>query len=562
MKNLYRSYICNARNLAMVASLFVMILLSGCYEKVDHILEIADSKMEQHPDSALMMLQSYSPSDNASEYDRALYGLLLTHARYKNFIDETNDSLISSSAKYFLTNGYNEEASRALFLLGTIQKNSNRLGEACVSFSRGLDIARDNGFYMWQGQCARGLLAIYKELYDSSAQLRYAKEAYDAFSKGKNEDWKNYTRIDVAVAYNNNGKFKEALSEIEVLQKLAMEQNDSLQLAVLTSIAGTSEYALAHYKKSIENYAKANSLDPSVLTDNHKYIISEVASKIDKDSLPVNLKSFVDSILSAEKDLTPFKILADKGDFKKAYYELEKYKNRQDSVLSLILKNDVSSSVGQYENAQRELREIEDKNDRLIISLVWLIVVIICLSLIWWYRERYLKKAIVEEKLLVDIESLRSDLSLQLEKLEVLHDKNKTMSESLEAVIRERYSRINDLCDAYYEKQFVESEKSHLSKKIKTVVKDFSDDKFLKTVGSYVDKYADGIYSSFLQDFPDLKEEQIRLFLYLVLGFSPRTISVIISQDTSVVYNRKSRLKARIKSSSSTRLDEYVKVLG
>ena len=141
----------------LVMLMLVLVGLAACRHAADPRLSAADSLLEEHPDSAQMILESSRLPDKASDYDRALYGMLLTHARYKNFIDETDDSLISKSADYFVREGIDSMAARALFLAGMIQMNSNRLGDAVVSFSKGLDLARESQSYMWEGQCARGL---------------------------------------------------------------------------------------------------------------------------------------------------------------------------------------------------------------------------------------------------------------------------------------------------------------------------------------------------------------------------------------------------------------------
>ena len=46
---------------------------------------------------------------------------------------------------------------------------------------------------------------------------------------------------------------------------------------------------------------------------------------------------------------------------------------------------------------------------------------------------------------------------------------------------------------------------------------------------------------------PELKEEEIKLFCYIQAGFTPTMMSVLLQKDKSVVYNRVSRLKAKIK---------------
>lgn len=118
-------------------------VICACSRNVDPRLKTAESIMEEHPDSALMILDEYKFASNSTLGDSALYGLLLTHARYKNFIDETNDSLISASASYFMEHNDPERASKSLFLKGMIQMRTQKFGAATLSFINGLDAARE-----------------------------------------------------------------------------------------------------------------------------------------------------------------------------------------------------------------------------------------------------------------------------------------------------------------------------------------------------------------------------------------------------------------------------------
>ena len=229
---------------ALLAGLLIVSLLSGCRQNPDPHLLAADSIMEQHPDSALIILSDYHLSPESSTADSAYYDLLLTQARYKNFIDETDDSLISIAADYFLDHRDDEKASRALFLKGIIQMNANRLGDAAVSFRKGLDIARDSKCYMWEGQCARGLFILYSQLYDGSAQLQYAKSAYSAFEKANDNEWSEYAKLNVARAYNNNGLYLEADSIVsEIITACKKDGTDDL-LDEAYQLKGLSLYML------------------------------------------------------------------------------------------------------------------------------------------------------------------------------------------------------------------------------------------------------------------------------------------------------------------------------
>ena len=57
----------------------------------------------------------------------------------------------------------------------------------------------------------------------------------------------------------------------------------------------------------------------------------------------------------------------------------------------------------------------------------------------------------------------------------------------------------------------------------------------------------DGIVAKVREKHPELTEQDIRLFCYLSAGFTPTMISVLLGKDKSVVYNRTSRLKAKLK---------------
>ena len=102
-------------------------------------------------------------------------------------------------------------------------------------------------------------------------------------------------------------------------------------------------------------------------------------------------------------------------------------------------------------------------------------------------------------------------------------------------------------------------EKKRIVAEVENIIQNFTNDsEYLDELARNVDKFSGGMWSSFREDFPKLKEADYRLFLYLVMGFSARSISLFLDEKIEVVYNRKSRLKARIQSSNASRKDEYL----
>lgn len=131
------------------------------------------------------------------------------------------------------------------------------------------------------------------------------------------------------------------------------------------------------------------------------------------------------------------------------------------------------------------------------------------------------------------------------------------MSESLAEVLRKQHGSTNTLLESFYVNGF----KSKDSEGAQEIIAHFNDSQFLDEIGKEIDHYSDGLYSAFKSDFPKLKQDYMKLFIYLYLDFSSRSISALTNQDLDVVYNRKSRLKKLIKSSASQRKSEILKII-
>lgn len=103
-------YCCPKRYLLLFSILFVSVggilmsvSLSSCSSPSvkNPLLLCADSLMETCPDSALSILESITYPQKMPRADRALYALLLTQARHKNYIVLEDDSLIKTAVDYY-----------------------------------------------------------------------------------------------------------------------------------------------------------------------------------------------------------------------------------------------------------------------------------------------------------------------------------------------------------------------------------------------------------------------------------------------------------------------------
>ena len=123
------------QTIALIAILTA--LLTACTETTGYntTLVQADSLMNLHPDSALNMLESISTDSLKTKADRAYHPLLLTQARDKNYIVQTDDSLIQVAVRYYDTHENAPLQARAYYCWGSLYRDRNDYSKAIDKYT-------------------------------------------------------------------------------------------------------------------------------------------------------------------------------------------------------------------------------------------------------------------------------------------------------------------------------------------------------------------------------------------------------------------------------------------
>lgn len=126
------------RTIALMAILAA--LLAACTERTGYnaLLVRADSLMASRPDSALHMLESISTDSLSTKADRAYHALLLTQARDKNYIVQTDDSLIQVAVRHYDAHKDASLQARAYYLWGSIYRDRNDYSKAIDKYTTAL----------------------------------------------------------------------------------------------------------------------------------------------------------------------------------------------------------------------------------------------------------------------------------------------------------------------------------------------------------------------------------------------------------------------------------------
>lgn len=124
------------KNNITLTLLSIVFFLVVCNEQQSNNrqLILADSLMQSQPDSALNILRGISMENFAAQADSAYYALLLTQARDKNYVVQTDDSLIRYAVVYYdKTNDVRMQA-KAHYYWGCVYRDMNRQAEAIREF--------------------------------------------------------------------------------------------------------------------------------------------------------------------------------------------------------------------------------------------------------------------------------------------------------------------------------------------------------------------------------------------------------------------------------------------
>lgn len=104
------------------------------------------------------------------------------------------------------------------------------------------------------------------------------------------------------------------------------------------------------------------------------------------------------------------------------------------------------------------------------------------------------------------------------------------------------------LCEQFYIYENSEKFQKKIIQEVREIINELrNDSKVQKELEQWLNQTQDDVVSKLRASHPKLKEEDIKLFCYLQARFTPTMISVLLRKDKSIIYNRVSRLKAKIR---------------
>lgn len=367
-----------------------MILLCGCghrdEESWEKMLE-ADRIMEERPDYAMAVLQTIDTTLLKGKEERAKYGLLMSMALDKNYVDTTDFSVLQPAIDYYADNGSDNEKLRTYYYQGRIYQNKNFEDDAIKSFLKALDFAKKASDTLTIARAYHAVGVNYKNIYSF-------EEAADCFLKS-------------ADLYTAKGRKELSLDcKLAALNSYGMAKNKVKADSLLDVCRKEKSYC--HYSDSdFKGYVITHTFNFGTLEDLKKLVeeykdLSDfegedlllMASAYCSLNQPEKAKTIVEQLDSGKIEFPILKYLGVKkkiaetsGDYKSA---LEYYKQFSDELYRL------HKSTYERETkfaAERHNMEVEHKTEmesksRLLWGFVAGIVFLVLVSLMLLFAVR------------------------------------------------------------------------------------------------------------------------------------------------------------------------------
>jgi len=378
--------------LVSVGSIFMSVSLSSCSSPSvkNQLLLCADSLMETYPDSALSILESITYPQKMPRADRALYALLLTQARHKNYIALEDDSLIKTAVDYYGDKKKSLRAAKAHYYWGAIYSEKGYASFAVEEYLTAIRLMPVRNEF---------LAMIYDNLaecYEEDRLYNVAIENYRAacqILKGKDEQ--TYPMRGIARVFLLQNEKDSALYYYQQALDCALADQDS-------SLIGALYHDLAMVYSEKKDYIQADKFVSKAILLQGQDAINTCLSKA---QIMLNLNKLDSASYFFSKNMDEldiygkavcydgmYQIAKRKGEWKTATENMDAYKILYDSM-QIMTDNEELNRLMDKHQLEEHKRLLSEHTRTLIFSLITAFssLMIICVFCFMW-NDRKRKK--------------------------------------------------------------------------------------------------------------------------------------------------------------------------
>jgi len=519
-------------------------------KRADRILQSVEDLIEQHPDSALILLDSINNPYELKERQQALYNLLWVQAEYKNYKDISHDTTIFNARDYFKKAKDIKHWALATFYSGHVLEAEQKPQKALNAFMDAESIATSMhdpsivgfvqyniGDALFQSGLFDDAISKYKQAAGNFIwqEQDYSKGIMSISNIGTSFVVKN--EIDSALFYFNKALLRatvlnDSTNQARVLQNIGVTllesgKNEEAKEKLMEAQEFCKDYLQqARINLNLaKTYVNLNRLDSATF-----YITrsNELAQK-------TNDKTFQESVFY-QLSLIDEK----KGDYKAS---LEHYKEYTECLSSIYKERQHSNSLDVEKKYNFEL--IHQANNQLLINnqriVILLLVVVLGFFLIVYL---YFRKRRRDEKAIL----LATQEIYQLKSIINNPDLTGNSTAKLKETLAKQFGILQRI--ALLEDTLSNEEKEKgkgVLKRIHGIVYGESDkynwSELINVINDLYEGYADKLHNLT----PNLKEMEFRICCLSKAGLNNSEIAGLLKTTTNAIQLRKTHIRKIMK---------------
>lgn len=531
-----------------ILSIAILLLIGsiGCQRKdCSSVLTNAANLMNEHPDSALRILQTMSIEDLNIKSYIAEYAFLYSQALDKNYIDSDNDSLIRIAVDYYDRHGSAIQKAWAYFYQARIYENAGDIETAMSLLLKAKSYAEKNNEYYLLGMIFNHKAIMYSKqsdydhaipMYQASAQnyahtncKRNEMYVYDGLSRAY------HMKGDISLAMQTQGKTRqiaEELCDTATILRCAQYQANTLYVEL-----NDPQAALEILEKTYKQYNSLFQIDiyPLIsliyLKKGNYARARDYAKKYEQSELSLRQRV---GILSLSKEIE-YQAGNYRGyiDYSKQYIELADSLSeidRQNSLFEIEQKYNQESLLVANANLSKE-----NKLYWIIIGLISSILILGCVVVGYLLKRRDMQ--------IKDYRKTVDDAQKQCTTLQLIQTELNNGNEYLQTILVDRIEILKEILELGGKHR---GNSEEFLSKFKDYIKDDEKHNLSVIFRDIIEAQQPGILGYLKSRYPDLTEEDIDLYCQICGGCSVDVICLASNNAPKYIYNKRTGLRKKL----------------
>lgn len=544
----------------LIAILILTLAAISCGKIKDahNTLNDIETFINERPDSALTILDSFDTSLLENKSVWAHHSLLHAQAKDKCYIDDTNDSLMTQVVNYYEGKRDKEKLFKAYYYLGRIQYNAGNYINSMLSYTKADKLLDNIDDDFTKGLLYAQLGMLHMKYYDYPRSLEAYEVALSYYKLSGRIAHQYYTLLNIGQIQLEDRNYKDAERLFEEVMVWAYN-NEYFNLC-----QESVEFLITLYDETLQVEKCLNLIDSKygIICPESLHVIQthafELAKKGDRDAIHmINqakeslVNTLADSLSNYYYEYRIHKLLAN---YQEALYAQEELFYLQDAKAIISLQQPLLSAKNNYLQSENKYIQLKIKSQKNKTYFILMAIVLTAGLLYVDFRKKMIEKNLEIIKYIGIAKELEDTLAHKREEIDSMSlsmDKMDSNLKTCEGYISELFSRqydlLNKLTSTYYETHVCNKDMEAIYKQVSKEIECLSSDKrSIFLLEQFVNRYKGNIMTIIRTNLNNLTEMEYRLLCYLCAGFSAKAISIFTGDTTNNIYVKKSRLKEGI----------------